>query len=282
VECSCSVVVVSQPEMIHKKPLLEVSYLWNFRHRLVRYCWYIKLGPPMSHRLCQWTVNTKNCRHMLWNLMIKFIQSLIEVNEFKFNESRSVCPEVLNFDGRPSVPSLSGVTGNAPCSCLGSSHERLQSSKGYHNVVSTHRKRYNVYCALAIASPFPQLTNWISSAILGLVLDIWLWLYSKVPHGRVITSRRMGLLFLPKTSVKPCCRPFQWACNPPKRIKTCTHRENFWGQQTEFLPWCFTDSRKGRSTSSAKEVHGPLGNSKILKYQNHIDWYHSETCPVSQ
>ena len=54
--------------------------------------------------------------------MIKFIQSLIEVNEFKFNESRSVWPEVLNFDRRPSVPSLSGVTGNAPCSCLGSKH----------------------------------------------------------------------------------------------------------------------------------------------------------------
>lgn len=239
----------------------------------------------LSPCLWHWTVNTKNCLHMRWWfndhihpksyrsqwVQIQWVQKCV-----------CVCPEVLNFDWRPSFPGLLGETGNAPCSCLGSRHEWLQSSKVYQNVVSTHRKRYNVYCALAIASPFPQLTNWISSAILGLVLDIWLWLYSKVPHGRVITSRRMGLLFLPKTSVNPCCRPFQWACNPPKRIKTCTHRENFWGQQTEFLPWCFTDSRKGRSTSSAKEVHGPLGNSKILKYQNHIDWYHSETCPVSQ
>jgi hypothetical protein len=31
-------------------------------------------------------------------------------------------PEVLNFDWFPSFSSLSGVTGNAPCSCLGSKH----------------------------------------------------------------------------------------------------------------------------------------------------------------
>jgi len=31
-------------------------------------------------------------------------------------------PEVLNFDWFPSFSSLSGVTGSAPCSCLGSKH----------------------------------------------------------------------------------------------------------------------------------------------------------------
>ena len=48
---------------------------------------------------------------------ITFIQSLIELSEFQFTESRS--PE---FRVVPSFPSLSGVTGNAPCSCLGSKH----------------------------------------------------------------------------------------------------------------------------------------------------------------
>ena len=36
--------------------------------------------------------------------------------------SNSLSPEVLNFDWFPSFSSLSGVTGNAPCSCLGSKH----------------------------------------------------------------------------------------------------------------------------------------------------------------
>ena len=55
--------------------------------------------------------------------------------------SNSASPEVLNFDWLPSFPSLSGVTGNAPCSCLGSRHERLQSSKMYQNVTSMHRQK---------------------------------------------------------------------------------------------------------------------------------------------
>ena len=51
---------------------------------------------------------------------ITFIQSLIDLQNSV--SSNSLSPEVLNFDWFPSFSSLSGVTGNAPCSCLGSKH----------------------------------------------------------------------------------------------------------------------------------------------------------------
>ena len=48
---------------------------------------------------------------------ITFIQSLIEFSEFQFRVQKSWIST-----GFPVFSSLSGVTGNAPCSCLGSKH----------------------------------------------------------------------------------------------------------------------------------------------------------------
>ena len=107
---------------------------------------------------------------------------------------------------------------------------------------------------------FPPSTNWqIYSTNLGLVLDIWICSYFKVPHRRVITSRRMRLLFLPETSMKHMLSPISIShCNPPKRIKTRTPNKPNSSHDASLIDLI----AGGHSTSSANEVHGSLRNSK--------------------
>ena len=57
------------PSVIHNnQPLLQVSYFWNFRHRLVRYYWYIDITlhfPSLHHITLRYT-HYITLRHVPW------------------------------------------------------------------------------------------------------------------------------------------------------------------------------------------------------------------------